>query len=156
MHQQIGGSSGDTADNIRRIVHVLAKAGVNIEAIAPAFDSPHVRVVVVHFDPYDPTNGEDPFNQALAAMEAEGMAPQIKPSVLVSMPNTAGALKAALDRLSREGYAAESVLVLPGLDADGRAQVSFGVARTTIPDWDAESSRLEFVIGDAANQAAAG
>ena len=143
MHQQIKGSPGDTAGNIRSVVSALAKHGVNIEAIAPDFDPPHVRVLVEHNDPYDPTDSEDPFNQAIAAMEAEGMAPQVKSSVLVRMPHKAGALRAALSRVGREGYVVESILVLPGLTEDGLAQVSFGVAATTIPEWDQASDDLQ-------------
>lgn len=143
MHQQIKASPDDTAGNIRRVVNALARRGINIEAIAPDFDPPHVRVLVQHADPYDPSNPDDPFNQALAAMEDEGLTPEIKSSVLVSMPNKPRVLKAALDRLTRDGYAVESILVLPGAGAGGAAQVSFGVARTTIAGWDQEVGELQ-------------
>ncbi len=142
MHQQIKASPDDTAENIRRVVNALAGRGINIEAIAPDFDPPHVRVLVQHADPYDPSNEDDPFNQALAAMRHEGLAPEIKAALPVTMPNKPRALKAALDRLSREGHIVESILVLPS-GAGGTAQVSFGVARTTIAGWEQEADKLQ-------------
>jgi len=146
MHQQIKGSPDDTASNVRRVVNALAKHGINIEAIAPDFDAPHVRVLVEHFEPYDSTNMDDTFNQALAAMEEEGLAPEIKSAVTISMPNKTRGLKAALDRLTREGYVVESILVLPGNGQNGVARVSFGVARTAIVGWDQEAGNLEALI----------
>jgi hypothetical protein len=150
MHQQIKGSPGDTASNIRAVVNALGNAGVNIEAIAPDFDPPHVRVLVDHAEPYDPSDDSDPFNKALVAMQAEGFAPEIKPSVLVNLPNKPRALQAALDRITREGYVVESILVLPGGPSQGVARVSFGVARTTIDGWDqtadALSERIQEVV----------
>jgi hypothetical protein len=146
MHQQISGSPSDTKDNIRRIVTALAARNVNIEAIGPAFDSPHVRIAVKHNEPYDPTDENDAFNQALAAMEEAGLAPEIKPSVVVDIPNRPGTLQAALGRLTREGYVPESILVLAGDCKDGIARISFGVGRTMIADWDQESDRLERAI----------
>jgi hypothetical protein len=143
MHQQIKASPDDIAGNIRRVVNALARHGINIEAIAPDFDPPHVRVLVQHADPYDSSNPDDPFNQALAAMEDEGLTPEIKSAVLVSMPNKPRVLKAALDRLTRDGYSVESILVLPGGGAGGAAQVSIGVARTTIAGWDQEVGELQ-------------
>ena len=71
MHLQVKASPDDTADNIRRVVKALALDGINIEAIAPDFDPPHVRVLVRHDEPYDPGNAEDPLNRALAAMLAD-------------------------------------------------------------------------------------
>jgi hypothetical protein len=144
MHQQIRGSPDDTAGNIRRVVNALAKQGINIEGIAPDFDPPHVRVAVEHLDPYDPTNVDDPFNQALAAMEDAGLAPEVRSAVVVTMPNKPRALKAALDRLTREGYAVEAILVLPGEPAPSSARVSFGISRTAIFGWDdAQAEALE-------------
>lgn len=142
MHLQIKASPEDTAGNIRRVVNALARRGINIEAIAPDFDPPHVRVLVEHADEYDPSNVDDPFNQALAAMEDEGLTPESKSALLLSMPNKPRALKAALDRLTREGYVVESILVLPAGGAAATARVSFGVARTTIADWGAEVDAL--------------
>jgi hypothetical protein len=143
MHQQIKASPEDTAGNIRRVVNALARRSINIEAIAPDFDPPHVRLLVQHADPYDPTDPNDPFNKALAAMEEEGLTPEIKSALPVSMPNKPGVLKATLDRLTREGYVVESILILPGADGGGTAQVSFGVARTTIAGWDEEAQELQ-------------
>ena len=152
MHQQIRASPDDTAGNIRLVVNALAKHSINIEAIAPDFDPPHVRVLVEHLEPYDAGNREDPFNRALAALEQEGLTPEIRAAVMLKMPNKPRALKAALDRLTREGYAVECILVLPGEPAPGSARVSLGVARTDIAGWDdgevdALSSRIEAEIG---------
>jgi hypothetical protein len=151
MHLQFKASPDDTADNIRRVVNALARHGINIEAIAPDFDPPHVRVLVQHGEPYDPTNASDPFNRALAAMEEEGLTPEIKSGLLVSMPNKPRVLKTTLDRLTREGFDVESILILPGESSAGIARVSFGVARTTIAGWDEEAgalqSRIEAELG---------
>jgi hypothetical protein len=143
MHLQIKGSPGDTASNVRHVVNALARKGINIAAIAPDFDPPHVRVLVEHAEPYDPTNPDDPFNQALTAMEEDGLTPEVKAGLHVSMPNKPRALKIALDRLTREGYEVESILVLPGEPSPGVATVAFGVARTNLAGWDAESEELE-------------
>ena len=71
MHQQIKASPDDTAENVRTIVDALAAAGINIEAIAPDFDPPHVRVLVKHKQPkWDPDDQDDPFNRALVALTA--------------------------------------------------------------------------------------
>jgi len=142
MHQQIKGSPDDTASNVRSVLNALGKKGINIQAIGPDFDAPHVRVVVEHNDPYDPSDASDVFNQAIAAMEEEGMAPEVRPAVLLKIPHKAGALRAAMSRIAREGYVVESILVLPGLTDDGRARVSLGVASTMIADWDQASGDL--------------
>ena len=60
MHLQFKASPDDTAENIRRVVKALALHGINIEAIAPDFDPPHVRVLVQHHEPYNPANVQDP------------------------------------------------------------------------------------------------
>jgi hypothetical protein len=146
MHQQIKGSPDTTVGNIHRVVNALARRGINIEAIAPDFDAPHVRVLVDHAEPYDPSNASDPFNRALAAMEEEGMAPQIKAGVVVSMPNKPGALQAALQRITRQGFVVEAILVLPGEPSPGVARVAFGVARTISAGWDDESGELQAAI----------
>jgi hypothetical protein len=132
MHQQIRGSPDSIAGNIARVVNALAKAEVNIEAIAPDFEPPHVRVLVDHENQNDP----EAFDRALAALAEDGLAPEIRPAVLVTMPHHPKALKVALDRLAREGYVVESILVLPGSDNPEVARVSFGVTRSTIPDWE--------------------
>jgi hypothetical protein len=143
MHLQVKMSPDDTAENIRRVVNALARHSINIEAIAPDFDPPHVRVLVRHAEPYDPGNAEDPLNRALTALEEEGLTPEIKSGVLVSMPNKPRALKTALDRLTREGYVVESILVLPGESSTGVARVSFGVSRTMIAGWDQGADELQ-------------
>ena len=50
MHAQIKASPDDTAENVQRILNALADGGINIQAIAPDFDPPHVRVLVSHDD----------------------------------------------------------------------------------------------------------
>jgi hypothetical protein len=144
MHLQISGSPNDTASNIRTIVNALAGDGVNIEGIGPAFDPPHVRVAVQHRDPYDPNDEDDPLNRALNAMDKAGLAPTIRPAVTIPMPNKPGALRAVLNRLMREGYEVESILVLAGSD-----KVQFGVAPTVFAGWDEEWARVEeAILGD--------
>ena len=145
MHQQIKGSPDDVASNVHRIVNVLAKKAINIEGIAPDFDPPHVRVVVKHEEPYDPANLDDAFNQAVLAMQEDGLAPEIKSAITVPMPNKPKALKTAMDRLEREGYVVESIVVLSS-EEGALARVSFGVARTTIADWDQVAGNLEGLI----------
>ena len=137
MHQQIRGSPGDTASNVRAVVNALARRGVNIEAIAPDFEAPHVRVLVDHVDLDDP---EDPFNQALDAMTDAGLNPEVRSAVLVTMPNKPRALKAAMDKLTRDGYVVEAVLVLPGEPEPGKARVSFGVRQAGIAGWDDDAA----------------
>jgi hypothetical protein len=146
MHLQVKASPDDTADNIRRVVKALALHGINIEAIAPDFDPPHVRVLVRHGEPYDPTNADDPLNRALTAMEAEGLTPELKSGLLVSMPNKPRVLKTALDRCTSENYVVESILVLPGESPSGAARVSFGVARAAIDGWEQEADALQRLI----------
>jgi hypothetical protein len=141
MHLQVKASPGDTADNIRRVVKALAQHGVNIEAIAPDFEPPHVRVLVRHHEPYNPANGQDPLNRALTAMAAEGLTPELKAGLLITMPNKPRVLKTALDRCASENYVVESLLVLPGEPSAGAAWVSFGVDRP-IDGWEAEAEAL--------------
>ncbi len=143
MHLQIKLSPDDTAENIRRVVDALALGGINIEAIAPDFDPPHVRVLVRHEKPYDPANAQDPLNRALAALEAEGLTPQLKAGLLITMPNKPRVLKTALDKCASENYVVESLLVLPGEPSAGAARVSFGVARPTIDGWEEEAKALK-------------
>ncbi|HEY4190964.1 MAG TPA: hypothetical protein VGM28_11100, partial [Candidatus Limnocylindrales bacterium] len=127
MHLQIKGSPHDTAGNIRHVVNALAKEGINIISIGPDFEAPHVRILVEHDEDYDPNNGDDTFNKALAALEADGLTPEVRPGVVVPMPDEPGALKIVLERLTREGYTVESILVLPGEDDPGVARVGFGI-----------------------------
>ena len=142
MHLQVKASPDDTAENIERVVKALALHGVNIEAIAPDFDPPHVRVLVRHHEPYHPANAQDPLNRALAAMAAEGLAPELKAGVVVRMPNKPRVLKTALDKCRSENYVVESLLVLPGEPSAGAAWVSFGVDRP-IDGWEEEAEALK-------------
>jgi hypothetical protein len=147
MHLQVKMSPDETAENIRRVVSALAEAGINIEAIAPDFDPPHVRVLVRHEEPsYDPGNADDPLNRALAALTNEGLEPELKAGLLVRMPNKPRVLKTALDRCASEDYVVESLLVLPGQPSAGAAWVSLGVARATIDGWEEEAEALQRLI----------
>jgi hypothetical protein len=141
MHQQIKASPDTVAENIRRVVNALARKGINVEAIAPDFDPPHVRVVVKHNEPYDPDDPDDVFNKALVALTDDGLAPTVHSSLPVPMPNKPRALKAAMDRLVREGYVVESILVMPKGD-QGMAEVNFGVDKTTIAGFEAQTEGL--------------
>jgi hypothetical protein len=152
MHQQIKASPDNTADNVRRIVNALAREGINIEAIAPDFDPPHVRVLVAHNDPFDPGDKNDTFNRALAALQDEGLQPEIKSSLPVMVPNKPAALKTVMDRLARQGYKVESVLVLPESGQQGAALVNFGVSRTTVEGWDAEADNVRELIENELSQ----
>ena len=143
MHLQVKASPDDTAENIQRVVRALALDGINIEAIAPDFDPPHVRVLVRHPEPYRPANAADPLNRALTAMTAEGLTPELKAGLLITMPNKPRVLKTALDKCRSENYVVESLLVLPGEPSAGAARVSFGVARTTIDGWEEEAEALK-------------
>jgi hypothetical protein len=142
MHLQLKGSPDDTASNVRRIVNALAKKGINIEAIAPDFDPPHVRLLVEHNDPYDPNNEDDAFNRAIAAMEEDGLAPEVKSGLMLNVPNKPAALMTVLQGLTREGYTVESILVYVAECTPESVAISFGVARTTIEGWDTESDEL--------------
>jgi hypothetical protein len=149
MHQQIKASPDDTAENVRTIVDALAAAEINIEAIAPDFDPPHVRVLVKHNPDYDPDDVDDPFNRALEALRGVGLEPEIRRSVEpVQMPNVPKALKTAMDTLESEQHVIESVLVLPGAQGN-KAQVSFGVLGEVDDEWEAEAERLQGLIDQA-------
>ena len=148
MHQQIKASPKTTAENMRNVVDALAGAKVNIEAIAPDFDSPHVRVLVKHNEPYDPKDMRDPFNQALDAIRKipGGFDPTIVRAVEeVSMTNAPGELKIAMDTLEENGETIDSILVLPG-GGEGEAFVSFGVLGPVDEAWEKRASELQALV----------
>ena len=136
MHAQIKASPDDTAENMQRILNALAAAEINLEAIAPDFDPPHVRVLVGHED----------MDQALAALSDAGLTPEIKSALGLRIPNSPGALKKAIDGIARRGLTVESVLVLPESDQPNTARVSIGVARTVIAGWDDEFETIQAEI----------
>ena len=150
MHQQIKASPDDTAENVRTIVDALAAAGINIEAIAPDFDPPHVRVLVKHKEPkWNPDDQDDPFNRALVALTAAGLEPtRVRSVEPVRMKNEPRALKTAMDTLEGNGRVIESVLVMPGAQGNN-AQVSFGVDGDVDDGWEAEAVRLQGLIEEA-------
>ena len=138
MHQQIKASPDTIAENIRAVVDALAEKNVNIEAIAPDFDPPHVRVLVHH----------DAFDAALSALENAQLAPTVVRAVEpVRMPNKPKALKAAMDWLEGQGHVIESILVLPGAQGNS-ALVSFGLAGVADISWADESDALRQAVED--------
>lgn len=148
MHLQIKASPGTTAENVRTVVDALAAAGINIEAIAPDFDPPHVRVLVRHRVPFNTADDADPFSRALEALRHADLEPTVvRATGLVDLPNKPAALKTAMDALEGEGHVLQSILVLPTGQAN-RAFVSFGVEGDVDDGWDAEGERLRAVIED--------
>ncbi len=139
MHQQIKASPDTIAENIRAVVDALAAEGVNVEAIAPDFDPPHVRVLVHH----------NKFDTAFAALEAANLEPTVVRAVEpVRMPNKPAALKTAMDTLEGQGHVIESILVLPGAQGNS-ALVSFGVlGNAEDAGWPDESDALRQFIED--------
>jgi hypothetical protein len=131
MHLQLGGSPKDTAGNMRAILTALAD--INIAAIAPSFDPPHIRVLVE----------DDVFDAAFQAMSDAGLEPTVHSAVTVNLPDASGTLKKAMDGLARKGYLVDSVLVVPGDAGTGRVNVSFGISQLVISDWsDGRSEEL--------------
>jgi hypothetical protein len=141
MHAQIKASPDDTATNIRTVVDALAGDTVNIEAIAPDFDPPHVRVLVDHLDPFEVTNTDDPFNRAIAALVGAGLTPESHSATTAMLPNDPGALKMAIEVIENDGKTVESILVLPSAPETGKARISFGVGPSPIPGWDEDAAR---------------
>jgi hypothetical protein len=130
MHQQIKASPDDTAENVQRIVNALAARDINIQAIAPDFDPPHVRVLVAHGD----------YRAAVEALSDEGLTPEERSAVAVPVPDRPGALKAAMVGLAKRGFTVESILVVPAVDQQGMVRVSFGVARGGVHGWDEQQA----------------
>ena len=124
MHQQIRTSPGQTGENIRRVLDVLADAGVNVEGIGPDFESPHVRTVVPH----------DRSEAAWSALKKAGLEPELRPAVTFALAHEPRQLAAAVESLAQSGYVAESVLVLVSRDR-GRTLVSVGVRRAIPRAW---------------------
>lgn len=126
MHQQLRTSPGTTGENIRRVLDILAAAGVNVEGIGPDFESPHVRTAVPH----------EHLEAAWKALRDGGLEPEMRAAIPLALPNAPGQLAAALERLARRGYVSESVLVLASRDGD-RTLVSVGVRRAIPYRWEA-------------------
>jgi len=139
MHQQIKASPDTVAENIRAVVDALAAAGINVEAIAPDFDPPHVRVLVHH----------NKFDAAFDALVAADLEPtRVRAIEPVRMPNKPAALKTAMDALEEQGHVLESILVLPGAQGNS-ALVSFGVVGDADDNgWPDESDALRQFIED--------
>jgi hypothetical protein len=136
MHAQIKASPDDTAENVQRILNALAAADINIEAIAPDFDPPHVRVLVKH----------EQMKAAMTALSGAGLRPEIKSALLLTIPNVPASLKKAMDEIALRHLKVESVLVLPEPDQPDTARVSFGVAKSSITGWDDEFESIQAEI----------
>ena len=136
MHAQIKASPDDTAENVQRILNALAAAEINILAIAPDFDPPHVRVLVSHQD----------MDAAMAALAGEGLTPEVKSALPLTIADAPGQLKKALDGIAKRGMKVESVLTLAKPDQPNTAKLSIGVAKTVIHGWDDEFESIQAEI----------
>jgi hypothetical protein len=146
MHAQIKASPDTIAENIRAVVNALADRNVNIEAIAPDFNPPHVRVLLKHEHSPGSTDGPDPNIAAIDALTRAGLNPTVVRAVLpVRMPNRPKALQTAMDALESQSHVIDSILVMPGSQG-GKALVSFGVAGDMSDDWEAQSEVLRDFI----------
>ena len=146
MHAQIKASPDTIAENIRAVVDALAAGNVNIEAIAPDFDPPHVRVLLQHKDTPGTSDEPDPTVDAIAALTAAGLEPTVVRAILpVRMPNRPKALQTAMNAIEAEDHVIDSILVMPGSQG-ANALVSFGVAGDMSPGWEAEAARLRDVV----------
>src|SRR5687767_7001411 len=100
MHQQIKASPDTVAENVQQILDALAERDVNIEAMAPDFDPPHVRVLVKH----------ENMAAAMLALSDAGLAPEPRSAITLTIKNQPAALKKAMDNLAQRGLTVESVL----------------------------------------------
>ncbi len=130
MHEQIRTSPGSTGDNFRRVVEVLADAGVNIAGIAPDFEAPHIRVVIAHDEADD-----GPVKDAFDALVAAHLDPVICQAVTVPVQDSPGHLRSMMRKLILGGFDLESVVVLGSCDQSD-VLVSFGVRRRVEADWE--------------------
>lgn len=145
MHQQIKASPEETAENMRLVIEALATARINIEAIAPDFDPPHIRVLVKHKPNYKEDDPTDPFNRAIAAIgDIEGFDPKrVRAIEPIRVKNEPGALKAALDLIEQGAspQVVESILVLPAAQGN-YAVVSIGVEGEVDEGWAEQAVQL--------------
>jgi len=125
VHQQIRTSPGQTGENIRRVLDILADAEINVEGIGPDFESPHVRTAVPHHQ----------CNAAWNALKEAGLQPELRAAVPYALENVHGQLRDKVEGLVKNGYVVESVLVLASRDDAGRTLVSIGVRRAIPHDW---------------------
>lgn len=136
MHAQIKASPDTVAENVQRILNALAAAEINVEAIGPDFDPPHVRVLVTH----------ENMDNAMSALSDAGLSPEIKSALLLTIPDEHSALKKAVDSIARRGLTVESILTLGKSDQQDTVKVSIGVAKTVIHGWDAEFEAIQAAI----------
>ena len=146
MHAQIKASPDTIAENIRAVVDALAAGNINIEAIAPDFEPPHVRVLLQHKDTPGASDEPDPTIDAIAALTEAGLAPTLARAVMpVRMPNRPKALQTAMNAIEEQGHVIDSILVMPGAQGNN-AQVSFGVTGDMFDGWEAESATLRDIV----------
>ncbi len=131
MHQQIRTSPGHTRENMRSVLDILARAGVNVEGIGPDFEPPHIRIAVPH----------EHWDAAWDALRHAKLQPEARPALTVALPNDPGKLNAKVEELARAGYGLESVLVLASRDGD-LTLVSLGVHEDVPPDWEETAAGL--------------
>jgi hypothetical protein len=131
MHQQIRTSPGGTSDNIRNVLDILARAGVNVEGIGPDFEAPHIRTAVPH----------ERWDQAWNALGKAGLKPEERDSLTVAVPNEPGQVSRIVESLVRRGYTLESLLVLASRDR-GLTLVSIGVGGTDPATWAETAAEL--------------
>jgi hypothetical protein len=146
-HIQVQTSPGETSENLRRVADVLGAAAVNIEGIGPAFQSPHIRTVFGHPEELDPEEGEgEEFEAGWNALDAAGLKPTKHRAVYVTLGNSPGKLRIALEHLARRGCSIESILVLTTQDEEGKVRLSIGIG-DCIPDgWLTESNAISEAI----------
>ena len=101
MHQQVKTSPHDARGNLTAVVEALAGQSINIEAIAPDFEWPHIRTVVEH--------GQE--GAAMEALQQAGLEPILLKAVAFDLENTHGQLDGVLKQLRNRGYEIESLLV---------------------------------------------
>jgi hypothetical protein len=132
MHQQVKTSPHDARGNLTAVVEALAAHDINIEAIAPDFESPHIRTVVDH-------------GQEGAAMEAlldAGLEPILLKAVAFDLNNTHGQLDGVLKQLRNRGYEIDSLLIGGTHGQGNRVRVSIGIKEPPDAGWEAEAEQL--------------
>lgn len=132
MHAQVKSSPHDARGNLALVVETLAGANIDIEAIAPDFEWPHIRTVVAHGDEA----------AAMEALRNNGLEPILLRAVPFEVDNTPGKLQGILDGLKTRGYEVESVLLGATHGQNDRVRLSIGVKEPPDANWEAEAEAL--------------
>ena len=77
---------------------------------------------------------------------SEGLTPEVKSALRLTIPDVARSLKKAVGQHRQRGLKVESVLTLAKSDQPNTAKVSIGVAKTVIHGWDDEFEGLQAEI----------